>query len=364
VQPDSFNASPFLSSYPQSVPTTAGTPVNVQVQVTDAENDPNTIAAAAVGLSATILFDNNGEEQAVTPPGTTNFSHLGTNWKGGTVTTTAIAPLPSQGPGAYVVGAGGGQVTFDVPITQARFFFVHQNGQGPFTARAFDANNIEVGMLSSNPSTNPTNTGNFETLNGTAITRIEFTGGHVDNFFFRAQPVQSVFQVDQDTDTVTVTPPSGFSGWMAIRVTVQQSTASAPNANDPVDAQVIRVRVLPAVIQAEGTGAGIPGAPSPVSSTSYRVPSTEYVGLSSYQTIFAAYASPDDKRQLLNAEVNPDGHSIERDVALLAWLATRTERAAHPGNGDDHWLHGGEVRAKTQAATVDTALELLPLAAM
>jgi hypothetical protein len=44
---------------------------------------------------------------------------------------------------------------------------------------------------------------------------------------------------------VTVTPPSEFVGWLAIRVSVQQTTP-APNANDAVDAQVIRVRVLPA----------------------------------------------------------------------------------------------------------------------
>ena len=147
VQPDPFNGSPFLSSYPQSVQTTADTPVNVQLQVTDAENDPNMLIAEQIGLSATILFDNSGDEAGVTPPGTTTFSHLGTNWTGGTVTTTTVAPLPSQGPGAYVFGPGGGQITFDVPITQARFFFVHPLGQVPFTARAFNANGVEVAAV-------------------------------------------------------------------------------------------------------------------------------------------------------------------------------------------------------------------------
>jgi hypothetical protein len=254
VQADTVNTTPFLSNYPESLQITAGTPASILLQVTDAENDPNTITAVPIGLSATILFDNNGDEQGLTPPGTTNFSHLGTNWTGGTVTTTSIAPLPSQGPGAYVFGTGGGQITFDEPITQARFFFIHQAGQGPFTARAFDASNNEVGMVTSNLGTNPTNTGNFETLTGAAITRIEFTGGHVDNFFFQARPIQTALQIDQGADIVTVTPPSGFVGWLAVRVGVQQTTATMPNANSLIDTQVIRIRVLPA-----GTSSAIAG---------------------------------------------------------------------------------------------------------
>jgi hypothetical protein len=229
------------------VQTTADTPVDVQVQVTDAENDANMLSAGQAGLSATILFDNTGDENGVTAPGTTTFSHLGTNWSGGTVTTTTTAPLPSQGTGAYVFGADGvRQITFDVPITQARFFFIHQEGQGPFTARAFNASNVEVGMVSSNLLTNPRDTGNFETLSGAGITRIEFTGGHVDNFFFQAQSVPATFQINQDTDVVTVTPPAGFVGWLAFRVTVVQATTTPPDANTPrEDAQVIRVRVMP-----------------------------------------------------------------------------------------------------------------------
>ena len=45
---------------------------------------------------------------------------------------------------------------------------------------------------------------------------------------------------------MTVTPAAGFVGWMAIRISVQQSTATPPNANDFVDRQIIRIRVLPA----------------------------------------------------------------------------------------------------------------------
>ena len=52
--------------------------------------------------------------------------------------------------------AGGGQVSFDVPITSARFFFVHQTGQGPFTARAFDASSNEVAMREQQRACQPT----------------------------------------------------------------------------------------------------------------------------------------------------------------------------------------------------------------
>jgi hypothetical protein len=91
---------------------------------------------------------------------------------------------------------------------------------------------------------------NFEALVSlsptTPIARIDFTGGHVDNFFFRAQPVPLTFQINQETDTVTVTPPNGFVGTMAIMVGVQQATLTPPHAVDPVDSQVIRITVLPA----------------------------------------------------------------------------------------------------------------------
>jgi VCBS repeat-containing protein len=246
VQADTINTTPFLSSYPASLQTTAGMPANIQLQVTDAENDPTSISAVPLGLTETILFDNTGDEQGVTPPGTTTFSHFGSNWSGGTVTTTTTAPLVSQGTGAYVFGAGGGEVVFDQPINQAQFFFIHQTGQGPFTARALDANGTQVAMVSSNLLSDPKNVGNFETLSGAAIKRIVFTGGHVDNFFFQAQPVQSAIQANQDTDVVSVTAPSGFTGWMAVRVLVQQTTATQPNANSVIDTQVVRIRVLPA----------------------------------------------------------------------------------------------------------------------
>jgi cyclophilin family peptidyl-prolyl cis-trans isomerase len=250
VQPDPFNSAPFLTSTPTNVQTTAGTAVSLPFQSFDVEGDPTMLDAEQVGLDARILFDNTGGETGVTPPGATTFSHLGANFSGGTVTTTGTTPLTASGTSSYVFGQGGGQVTFDVPITVAEFYFVHQAGQTPFTATARDAAGNVLGTVMSSLADEYNDPGNFEVLVSlgptTPIARIDFSGGHVDNFFFRAQPVPLTFQINQDTDTVTVTPPAGFVGTMAIMVGVQQATLTPPHAGDPVDAQVIRITVLPA----------------------------------------------------------------------------------------------------------------------
>jgi hypothetical protein len=221
------------------------TPVPIEVEVVDVENDPTMLNAVQFQLEATILFDNGGGEAGVTPPGTTTFSHLGSNWSGGTVTTTGASPLASSGTAAYVFNAG--QVTFDVPILFAQFYFVHPTGQGPFNATAFDANGNVRGTVTSNAASTYNAAGNFEVFSSSIpITRIEFTGGHVDNFTFVAQAVVPTFQIDQTNRVITVTPPTGFVGTLAVRVGVQQSTPTPPDTVDNMDWQAIRVRVLPA----------------------------------------------------------------------------------------------------------------------
>jgi cyclophilin family peptidyl-prolyl cis-trans isomerase len=250
VQADTFDSAPFLTNTPQNVQTTSNTPVNLVLQSFDVENDPTMLSAVQVGLEETILFDNTGGETGVTPVGTTNFSYLGANFSGGTVTNTGISPLASSGSAAYVFAQGGsGQVTFERPLSLAAFYFAHPTGQTPFTATAFDANGNELGMVTSNLADEYNDAGSFEAFAfAMPIARITFSGGHVDNFRFVAQPVSATFQINQDTDTVTVTPPNGFVGTMEIRVGVQQATPVPPHhaVGDPIDAQVIRITVLPA----------------------------------------------------------------------------------------------------------------------
>jgi cyclophilin family peptidyl-prolyl cis-trans isomerase len=248
VQPDPFNSAPFLLSTPQNVQTTVNTPVNVQLPAFDVENDPTILLADQTGLEETILFDNTGGESGVTPPGTTTFSYLGANFSGGTVTATGMSPLAASGSTAYVFGAGGGQATFDFPLNIARFYFVHEAGQTPFSATAFDAAGNILSRVMSNAADEYNDPDNFVALGsfGPAIDRIEFSGGHVDNFFFQALPVPLTFQIDQDNDVITITPPAGFVGTMAIRVGVRQATFIPPHTIDQIDAQVIRITVLPA----------------------------------------------------------------------------------------------------------------------
>lgn len=248
VQADNFNAPPFFTSTPTNVQTTVDTPVNLQLQAFDVEGNPMTISAEQVGLQAAILFDNSGGETNITTPGATSFAYLGTNWSGGTVTTTGMSPLAASGSSAYVFGAGGGQITFDVPISLASFHFVHQIGQSPFTATAFDASNNVVGTATSNLADDYNDPDNFEAFFASQasshITRITFTGGNVDNFEFRARAIQATFQIDQATDIVTVTPPSGFVGTFAVLVKVNQTSPVADTV-DVFDTQAIRITVVP-----------------------------------------------------------------------------------------------------------------------
>jgi cyclophilin family peptidyl-prolyl cis-trans isomerase len=260
VQPDTYNSPPFFSQTPTNVQTTMNTPVNLPLQVYDDENNQTMIQAERAGLQATILFDNTGDEAGITPVGTTNFSHLGANWSGGTVTNTGASPLASSGTSAYVFGAGGGQVVFDEPLNLAAFYFIHQSGQGPFTATAFDEAGNVLDTKTSNLADQYNDPDNFEAFSALSvpIKRIAFTGGHVDNFEFRARPIQLNFQVNEDTDTVTVTPPTGFVGTMAILVKVAQVSPGTDTV-DFFDQQLIRIRVLPAGASAATTPPGDDG---------------------------------------------------------------------------------------------------------
>ena len=58
----------------------------------------------------TIRFDNGGDEAGVTPPGTTSFSFMGSNWSGGQVATEAILPLYASGSFSYEIEGMGGEV--------------------------------------------------------------------------------------------------------------------------------------------------------------------------------------------------------------------------------------------------------------
>jgi hypothetical protein len=244
VAEDPFNGVPFLSGYPTDVVTTIDTDVEIPLEAFDDEGDPVAFAALEVGLETKILFDNGGAEMDVTAPGTTDFSFRGSNWTGGEVATDVDTALFSSGSHGYAFGSEG-EVTFDVPVLGVEFYFVHQSGEDQQTATAYDADENVIATWDSFEATEYNDPDHFISQNfGTAITRIEFSGGNVDNFYFRNQTVGLTFDVDQDTGVVTVTPPAGFTGTMAILIGLSQS-GSTPDTVDGFDRQVIPITVLP-----------------------------------------------------------------------------------------------------------------------
>lgn len=132
-----------------------------------------------------LFFDNNGAESGITSPGTTSFSFMGSNWSGGVVATEGSPPLYASGSFSYEVMGGNAMVTFDTPVSSARFFYVHGNGFAPGTATARTANGTIVDTGDSDQATSFGDPDHFIDLDeDLPISTIEFTGGVIDNFSF------------------------------------------------------------------------------------------------------------------------------------------------------------------------------------
>ncbi len=227
----------------------------------------STLSAAAIAQeTVTIFFDNSGAEAGVTPSGTSTFSFMGANWEGGSVVTLFNPPLYASGSFSYIVQGGSASVTFDVPVTNVRFFFVQSGGANTATALAADGS--VLGTANSNPPTTPGDPNNFVEISSTQlIDSIEFSGGVIDNFSFTigaaAEPFDFAlaegawqnldttgegilfdFSASLDllfgawfTFTLQPVPPAdppemdiGFAGqrWMTMLLTLDGNTASGP----------------------------------------------------------------------------------------------------------------------------------------
>jgi len=152
-----------------------------------------------------ILFENSGDEQGITVPGATTFSIFGSNWSGGVVDTEFVPPLYASGSFSYEVVGGSAEVTFDEPIDNVEFFFVHGFGFSPGTATAFDADDNELDSVSSNQATSFNDPANFETIDSqSSIARIAFTGGVIDDFSFTVAEVKECPQDLDDSGAVDV----------------------------------------------------------------------------------------------------------------------------------------------------------------
>ncbi len=128
--------------------------------------------SASEATSVTIFFDNEGPEEGITTPGTTEFSFMGSNWTGGVIHSGApISPF------VYFVH-GSASVTFDDPVDSVEFAFDHIGD--PAQAFAFDA---EGNLLGQSFRGLPVRF-DFEA----PIARILFGGGFVHNFTFTLVP--------------------------------------------------------------------------------------------------------------------------------------------------------------------------------
>ncbi len=158
--------------------------------------------AVSRATSVTIFFNNTGPEAAITTPGQTVFSFMGSNWTGGVIGSPAGAD-PDEFPDGILSASYGvsriryppglGTVSFDEPVDSVVFSFFAGSAETPNgTATAFDADGnflasvdaVEVNILSSffDPI-------RFVQLDPeTPIARIEFTGGFIDDFTFTLVP--------------------------------------------------------------------------------------------------------------------------------------------------------------------------------
>jgi hypothetical protein len=121
------------------------------------------------------------------PPGTGSsvFARNGANFAGGEITFFGIPPAYASAPTTYVTGPNGATITFDKPVAQVRFFFVHFPGAPRGTATAYDAAGKVVAVAQSNQTTFIGDPGNFATLAGKRpITRVVINGGMIDNVSF------------------------------------------------------------------------------------------------------------------------------------------------------------------------------------
>ncbi len=120
--------------------------------------------------------------------GSTVFSLNGANFSGGEVSFLMSPPFYASPPASYLIG-GSGLVTFDTLARSVSFFFV-DDGQADFVATAFDKGGNAIATATSNDITSLNDPNNFVTLAAAnrAISRVEITGGAVDNFTFEEVP--------------------------------------------------------------------------------------------------------------------------------------------------------------------------------
>lgn len=140
---------------------------------------------SAAAQTVTINFDNAGDENGVTTPGTSEFEFMSSAWSGGVIATEGILSLYASGSYSYEVPEGPAMVVFDQPVTDVEFFYVHGSGFDQGTATAFDANGVELASVDSNQATTFADQANFVSFDtDELIMAVEFTAGVIDDFSY------------------------------------------------------------------------------------------------------------------------------------------------------------------------------------
>lgn len=248
VVPDTLDGAPFLGELPATVAATTGQSATISVDggsgdlVLDAEDGPFFLDVLERG--SRLAFDYTGDDATVTADGVTDFSFNGSNWTGGQAVSAGggFNGLFASRPGGYLIDEGGGQVTFDSPVNSVSFYFTHgQGGVLEGTASAFDAADVLVSISSSRDTSTGGTDGdpdNFVAFSSnTLISRVEFSGGFVDDFNFR----RFVFSLDDAIQQVTVTPQPGVTGTLPVEFRLRPAERSDTGAGFDFDTQDVDI---------------------------------------------------------------------------------------------------------------------------
>ncbi len=135
-----------------------------------------------VAAPLSINFDGQPLDDGVAQAGMSTFSLDGANWSGGMI-TEAPRTLRSSGAHAYAVHDGQATITFDHPVMNVSFFFVHGDGVPEGTATAYTADGVELETIRSRQSTHFGDSRNFVRFSTKQpISAIAVTGGSIDSF--------------------------------------------------------------------------------------------------------------------------------------------------------------------------------------
>lgn len=144
----------------------------------------------SVAQERAVAFDG-----ADAPPAATEFGHAGARFRGGRVETEGVPGLFASGAFHYEIDAGGGEIVFDPPASELRFFFVHGFGVAPGRARAFAADGALVAERDSVAASTFGAAEAFVSMPpGAPVARVTFDGGALDSVRWKQAQADDALQ--------------------------------------------------------------------------------------------------------------------------------------------------------------------------